>query len=117
LGWSPGDDREVLSRQELVAAFSLDKISGGNAVFNTEKLDWMNAQYIARMPVEELARQLHPLFEDAGLAESSVARDPGAFRRLVELIRPRAKRLTDFIEQGRPIVVSTVAYEEAALEK
>src|SRR6185436_10013674 len=56
LGWSPGDDRELMSRQELVAAFSLDKISGGNAVFNTEKLDWMNAQYIARMPVEELAR-------------------------------------------------------------
>jgi glutamyl-tRNA synthetase len=51
-----GDDRELMTRDELVASFSLDKISGGNAVFNTEKLDWMNAQYLARMPVEELAR-------------------------------------------------------------
>ena len=49
LGWSPGDDRELLSRTELVEAFSLEGISGGNAVFNTEKLDWMNGQYIARM--------------------------------------------------------------------
>jgi glutamyl-tRNA synthetase len=117
LGWSPGDDRELMSRQELVAAFALDKISGGNAVFNTEKLDWMNAQYVARMPVEELARQVRPLFEDAGLTESSIVDDPATFRRLLELLRPRAKRLTDFVEQGRPIVASAVAYEEAALEK
>jgi glutamyl-tRNA synthetase len=106
-----------MSRQELIAAFSLDKISGGNAVFNTEKLDWMNAQYVARMPVEELARQVRPLFEDAGLTESSIVDDPATFRRLLELLRPRAKRLTDFVEQGRPIVASAVAYEEAALEK
>ena len=56
LGWSPGDDRELMTRDELIASFTLDRISGGNAVFNTEKLDWMNAQYLARMPVEELAR-------------------------------------------------------------
>src|SRR6185312_1048456 len=40
LGWSPGGDRELFTRDELVAAFSLEAISGGNAVFNTEKLDW-----------------------------------------------------------------------------
>ena len=45
LGWSPGDDREVMSCDDLVSAFALDGISGGNAVFNPEKLDWMNAQY------------------------------------------------------------------------
>ena len=46
LGWSPGDDRELLSRDELIAAFALEGISGGNAVFNPEKLDWMNQQLI-----------------------------------------------------------------------
>ena len=56
LGWSPGDDRELMSREELIESFTLEGISGGNAVFNTEKLDWMNGQYIARMPIEELAR-------------------------------------------------------------
>ena len=49
LGWSPGDDRELLSRDELIAAFALENISGGNAVFNPEKLDWMNQQYIMRL--------------------------------------------------------------------
>ena len=49
LGWSPGDDRELMSIAELTGSFSLGGISGGNAVFNTEKLDWMNGQYIARL--------------------------------------------------------------------
>ena len=116
LGWSPGDDRELMTRQELIASFTLDKISGGNAVFNTEKLDWMNAQYLARMPVEELARHVRPLL-DPKLADSPIVRDPSAFQRLLELLRPRAKRLTDFVEQARPLLASAVAYEDEAIGK
>src|SRR6185503_14706091 len=67
LGWSPGDDRELMSRDELVAAFTLENISGGNAVFNPEKLDWMNQQYIMRLPAEALGRLLRPLLAEAGL--------------------------------------------------
>src|SRR5678815_5984911 len=51
LGWSPGDDRELMSIGDLVDSFALDGISGGNAVFNPEKLDWMNGQYIARLSI------------------------------------------------------------------
>ena len=116
LGWSPGDDRELMTRDELVASFTLDKISGGNAVFNTEKLDWMNAQYLARMPVEELARHVRPLL-DEDLAGSAIVRNPPAFHRLLELLRPRAKRLTDFVEQGRPLLAQAVPYEDEAIEK
>src|SRR6185369_16433886 len=54
LGWSPGDDREILTRDDLIAAFSLDGISGGNAVFNTEKLDWFNQQHLMRLAPAEL---------------------------------------------------------------
>jgi glutamyl-tRNA synthetase len=117
LGWSPGDDRELMTREELIESFSLDKISGGNAVFNTEKLDWMNAQYLARMPVDALGSRVRALLDDAGLAESPIVRDQRAFHRLLELLRPRAKRLTDFVEQARPLVASTVTYEDAALKK
>jgi glutamyl-tRNA synthetase len=117
LGWSPGDDRELLTREELVHSFSLDQISGGNAVFNTDKLDWMNAQYLARMPVEDLARRTRQMLEDAGLAGSPNVRDATSFHRLIELLRPRVKRLTDFVEQARPLLASPVAYETDALEK
>ena len=50
LGWSPGGDQELFTRDELVAAFTLEGISGGNAVFNPEKLDWFNQQHIMRLP-------------------------------------------------------------------
>ena len=63
LGWSPGaGDRELFTRDELVDAFSLDGISGGNAVFNPEKLDWFNQQHIMRLAPDELARRVKPSF-------------------------------------------------------
>jgi glutamyl-tRNA synthetase len=117
LGWSPGDDRELMTRDELVASFSLEGISGGNAVFNTEKLDWMNSQYIARLPIDRLAAAVRPLFEQAGLATTPVVRDDVAFARLLELLRPRAKRLTDFVEQARSIIVIPAEYEADAVQK
>jgi glutamyl-tRNA synthetase len=117
LGWSPGDDRELLSRDELVASFALEGISGGNAVFNTEKLDWMNGQYIARMPIDALAAAVRTELDTAGLGLAPLARDDRAFARLLELLRPRAKTLTDFVEQARPLLADTVEYEPDAIEK
>ena len=77
LGWSPGDDRELFfDPRELVPLFSLDGISGGNAVFNTEKLDWMNSQHIMHMATPELARRVEPLMQAA--------------RRLARRVRGRA---------------------------
>src|SRR5688572_20205002 len=117
LGWSPGGDRELLSRDELIEAFALDGISGGNAVFNTEKLDWMNAQYLARLPIEQLAELVRPRFVEAGLGQSAVVREPAGFQRLIELLRPRVKRLTEFVEQARPILEAPADYQPDGVEK
>jgi glutamyl-tRNA synthetase len=117
LGWSPGDDREVMSVPELIDAFTLEGVSGGNAVFNTEKLDWMNAQFIARMPVEALGERVRPFLVEAGLAQTPLVEDPTTFHRLLELLRPRAKRLTDLVDQARPLLSETVAYDADAVVK
>jgi glutamyl-tRNA synthetase len=114
LGWSPGGDRELMSVEELVAAFSLEGISGGNAVFNVEKLDWMNGQYIARLSAGELAAAVAALVADAGLAGPA---DAAWWHRVLDLLRPRAKRLTDFVELARPFLVETVDYEPAAVDR
>jgi glutamyl-tRNA synthetase len=117
LGWSPGDDRELMSMQELVDSFTLEGISGGNAVFNTEKLDWMNGQYIARLQVADLASAVRPFFDQAGLAAHPLIQDAPLFHRLLELLRPRAKRLTDFVEQAKPLLTEPVEYERDAVDK
>jgi glutamyl-tRNA synthetase len=117
LGWSPGDDRELMSRAELIESFALEGISGGNAVFNTEKLDWMNGQYIGRTPAVELAAAVRPLLAAEGLDTHPVVADDAAFETLLELLRPRAKRLTDFVEQATPLLRTPAEYEPAAVEK
>jgi len=118
LGWSPGDDREVLSRDELVAAFSLEGISGGNAVFNTEKLDWFNQQHLMRLAPGELGRRLQPWLDRAGLWNDAFLGDRHAwFFAVLELLKPRAKRLGDFAELGRFFFSDAIEYEEAAVEK
>ena len=132
LGWSPGNDRELFSRDELVAAFSLEGISSSDAVFNPEKLEWFSAQHIARMPAAELVRRLEPRLREAGLwpptwspgssGWSPGSSDPGFnpetwLSRLIDLLRSRAKRLTDFVEKGRPFLADEVEYDADALKK
>ena len=87
-----------------MAAFTLDGISGGNAVFSPDKLDWFNQQHIMRLSPEELAARVQPLFEEAGLwrnALAAVERD--WFLRVLGLLQPRAKKLGQFVEDGAAV--------------
>ena len=118
LGWSPGDDREVLTRGELVAAFTLEGISGGNAVFNPEKLDWFNQQHIMRLPIAELASRVEPVLREASLWTDDLAGVRREwFHRLLELVRPRVKRLDQFADELRPFLQATVDYDQTAVAK
>ena len=118
LGWSPGDDRELLSRDELISAFALEGISGGNAVFNPEKLDWINQQYIMRLSTEELGARLEPYLRDAGLwREEFAAHRRSWYLALVELFKPRLTRLTKFAEEAGPFLTAEIVTEESAARK
>ena len=118
LGWSPGTNQELFTRDELVAAFTLEGISGGSAVFNPEKLDWFNQQHIARLAPDELALRVKPSFEQAGLWRDCYMEDRHAwFFAVLELLKPRAKRLDDFVTQGRFFFTEAFEYEAAAVQK
>jgi glutamyl-tRNA synthetase len=93
LGWSPKDNREVLSRQELIDAFTLEGVNHSNATVNFTEQDpfdpkavWLNAEHIRTMPREELAERLLPFLPEADLAK---------MRQLVPLIQERIKLLSD----------------------
>ena len=118
LGWSPGGNQELFTRDELVRAFALEGISGSSAVFNPEKLDWFNQQHIAMLPPSEIARRLESRLKDAGLWDDAYLGDRRAwFSAVIELLKPRVKRLDDFVAQGRLFLTDTIEYDEAALEK
>ena len=118
LGWSPGGNQELFSHEEIVRIFALDGISGGNAVFNPEKLEWFNQQHIARLAPDELARRIKPSLEAAGLWRDEYLGDRHAwFFAVLELLKPRAKRLDDFAAHGRFFFSDAVEYDAAAVQK
>ncbi len=71
LGWSPEDDREIMTLSELVEAFDISKVHRSGAVFDREKLDWMNGQYIKAMDDEALADLIAPYFDDQSISRET----------------------------------------------
>jgi glutamyl-tRNA synthetase len=118
LGWSPGDDRELFTRDELIGAFTLEGISGGNAVFNPDKLDWFNQQHILRLSVDDLAARVKPVLEQSRLWSDDLgASRRDWFHKLLELVRPRVKKLDQFAEELRPFLQQSVDYDQTAVSK
>ena len=118
LGWSPGSDQELFTRDELIAAFAVQGISTSDAVFNPEKLDWFNQQHLMRLSPEELARRLKPRLAAEALWHDSYLGDRAAwFFAVLELLKPRAKRLSDFVSQGRLFLSRAVEFDPAAVDK
>ena len=118
LGWSPGDDREILPVEELVAAFTLERVNKSPAVFDREKLTWMNAQYLSRLPAEALADRVRPILEAAGLWDPAFDEGRRAeYRAALDLLKERARTLDDFAAAGRPYFAEVGEYDQKGLAK
>jgi glutamyl-tRNA synthetase len=118
LGWSPGGDRELFTKDELIADFTLEGISGGNAVFNPEKLDWFNQQHIARLDATELLRRLEPMLRDQGLWRDTLATsDAGWIASVLDLLKPRVKKLDQLVDELKPFLVDRPEIDPAAAAK
>ena len=86
-GWSPGEgssDKEIFTREEMIAQFSLERVKGAGAVFSFDKLKWMNSVYIRNTPDPELAKLVKPF-----LVESGLKVDDGRLRAIVPYVRER----------------------------
>jgi glutamyl-tRNA synthetase len=118
LGWGTGSDDEMLSRDELVERFTLEGISGGNAVFSTEKLDWFNHQYLLRLGDDELIARLRSRLEAAGYWRDSLfGHERDWLVKVLGLLKPRARRLNEFVDQLAPFFVDPVDYDEEGVKK
>jgi len=114
LGWSPGDGRELMSRDELIDSFSLDRVSNAAAVFDPEKLLWMNGQYLWKLAVPELVARVEPFAVAAGHGEHV---GTPLFAAAVALQQVRARTLVELAEQLRPYFDAELVYDEAASRK
>jgi glutamyl-tRNA synthetase len=94
-GWAPADGREILSPDELVAEFDLERVTHASAVFDAKKLDWVNGQWIRRLDLDELARRVEP---DAR-ARFGDGFDPDIFRDALAIGQERASTTVQLVEQ------------------
>lgn len=116
LGWSHGD-QELFSRQELIEKFSWNHVQKSAAVFNPDKLLWMNAEYIKTSSTRQVAEALVPLLEQAGLKKEVEAVSDEWLAQLVVLVKERAKTLVEMVEWVRPYFGQTVTFDEEAAKK
>lgn len=101
LGWSAGDDREVFSKDEMVEAFDLKRVSPANPVFDVAKLEWLNGEYIRSLPVAALAKAAAIWFERAGFGQASeLLGQEKRFEAMIALLQERTKTLADFPRLG-----------------
>jgi glutamyl-tRNA synthetase len=95
LGWAYDATTEIMSREELISYFSIEKINKTGAIFDVTKLDWMNGYYIRQMGVPELTARLMPYLKQAGLASEG---DREYVDRVVPLVQERIRKLSDIVE-------------------
>ncbi len=113
LGWSPGDDRELMDRAELIEAFTAERLGKTHGVFDVDKLKWMNSHYMASTPLDEILEHLAPFLEEAGLADA----DPELLRHVVELHQGRSKNLVELAEGIRHYFQESLEYDLEATKK
>ena len=102
LGWSPEDEQEIFSMDELVEAFDLSRINKSGAVFDRAKLDWMNAHYIKELPIEELTARMIPYLVDAGyITEADSEKRMPWLEKVGELMRERLNYFAQVPEETK----------------
>ena len=138
LGWNPGDERELFTLEELVQAFSLDKVQKAGAKFNPEKAKWFNKEYLRAKPVAELAALLIPILEEheikvvdcpvcaltAGASFEGLGADfqnriftREFVEKAVELVRDRATFVADLWDAAKPLFEAPQEYVQKDVDK
>ncbi|MCX6833110.1 MAG: glutamate--tRNA ligase [candidate division Zixibacteria bacterium] len=118
LGWSPKDDREKMLRQELVDVFTLEGINPSNAVFNPEKLLWLNGEYIREKTNHEIAVLVAPMLIDKGLTTKYYLETRWQWlMKVVGLLKERCKLVTDFAQMSSYFFTDNFEYDAKGAAK
>lgn len=115
LGWAPGDDTELMSPDEIVRRFTMERVSHTPAKFDFAKLTWMNNQYLKKMEPAGLFALAKPFFEKAGYDLKSVPEKE--LMKLMELYRERAKTLSELTEATGFFFTPELNYDQKSVEK
>jgi glutamyl-tRNA synthetase len=118
LGWSPGHDIEVMSKEQMVELFDTAGLQKKAAIFDPKKLEWMNGQHLSLVPADQLAAIVTPALEAAGLASATdLAGRRDWYLALLELLKVRARTIDDIVRQAAPYFRDEISYDVDAEAK
>jgi len=118
LGWSTSDSQQFFTKEEIIQKFSLDRINKSPAIFDSQKLQWMNAEYIRQMKNEELVKLFIPYLKKKGWIEEKL--NPLTYEkilRIAELERDRLIVISDIIELASFFFEKDFSYDNEVVEK
>lgn len=113
LGWSPGDDSEIHSLQDLCQLFTLDRVSKGGAVFNHKKLLWYNEHYLREQADSDLASRVKSISEDEKIQQA----DDDFLEQVISMVKERVSKVDEIMEMGSFFFEDPKEYDEKALKK
>mgnify|MGYP006425487989 FL=1 len=116
LGWSHGD-QEIFSRDELIKYFSFDSVNTSAAIFDADKLSWVNEQYIQSTPPEELAQHLEPHLVKTAILPGDHGLSPQEIAKVIPCLNQRAKTLVEMAEKSAFFFKKEVEFDEKARNK
>jgi len=108
LGWNPKTEKEIFTREELIKEFDLAKVNKASAIFNIEKLDWLNGQYIKKMKIDDFITTVTSFIEVK-------PEDQEVFKKLIVLFQDRMKRFTDITDLVLPYMEAEPVYDPILL--
>jgi glutamyl-tRNA synthetase len=111
LGWNPGNQQDIFSKEDLIRAFTIERIGKSGIKFDIHKAAWFNQQYLRAKPDETLVMYLIKALE-----ENKIAYTPEKVLRVCQLIKERAVFTQDFWQQGKHFFVNPEVYDEKVLQ-
>jgi glutamyl-tRNA synthetase len=115
LGWAPGGDREILSRDEIISLFSLEKVNKKNAVFDEKKLKWMDGKFLSQQSSADIIDLLRPIMNNTEW--DLVGKNRNSFEHLIDLVKTRAQTLPEVYEAIKFYFNDPPEYDEKGLNK
>lgn len=115
LGWNPGDERELFTLEGLTREFSLERVGKAGAIFNIDKLNWLNFQHLRNLPEQDLLRMLKNELQKSGFDPSGYKDD--YLLKVIRAMRDRVTFVQDFIEKSRFFFKAPENYDAEVLRK
>ena len=115
LGWNPGDERELFTLEELSKEFSLERVGSSGAVFNIEKLDWLNFEYFRKKPDDEILKSLKEQLAQSGFSDKHF--QDAYLLKVIGAMRERVTFVKDFIEKSPYFFQAPVQYDADVVKK